>query len=121
MRIRKICLKPPFSHSKCVLQAILSLTILSNCVYVRSNFDTAVLADCTKYCVVFSCYWTLDRKFNEDSKNVPKTVSFSLQVGFTGDFVSLLFFQILFLALQNLTLLFSLPVPNFVVFFHVSG
>jgi len=29
----------------------------------------------------------LDRKFNEDSKNVIKTVIFSLQVGFTGDFV----------------------------------
>jgi len=30
----------------------------------------------------------LDRKFNEDSKNVLKTVIFSLQAGFTGDFVS---------------------------------
>jgi len=29
----------------------------------------------------------LDRKFNEDSKNVLKTVIFLLQVGFTGDFV----------------------------------
>jgi len=29
----------------------------------------------------------LNRKFNEDSKNVLKTVSFSLQIGFTGDFV----------------------------------
>jgi len=28
-----------------------------------------------------------DRKFSEDSKNVLKTVIFSLQVGFTGDFV----------------------------------
>jgi len=27
----------------------------------------------------------LDRKFNGDSKNVLKTVIFSLQVGFTGD------------------------------------
>jgi len=30
----------------------------------------------------------LDRKLNEDSKNVLKTVIFSLQVGFTGDFVA---------------------------------
>jgi len=29
----------------------------------------------------------LDRKFNEDSKNVLKTVIFSLQVGLTSDFV----------------------------------
>jgi len=29
----------------------------------------------------------LDGKFNEDSKNVLKTVIFSLKVGFTGDFV----------------------------------
>jgi len=29
----------------------------------------------------------LDRKFNEDSKNVLKTVIFLLQVGFTGDFI----------------------------------
>jgi len=29
----------------------------------------------------------LDSKFNEDSKNVLKTVIFSLQVGFAGDFV----------------------------------
>jgi len=28
----------------------------------------------------------LDREFNKDSKNVLKTVIFSLQVGFTGDF-----------------------------------
>jgi len=30
---------------------------------------------------------SLDRKLNEDSKNVFKTVIFSLQVGFTVDFV----------------------------------
>jgi len=30
----------------------------------------------------------LDRKFNENSKNVLKIVIFLLQVGFTGDFVS---------------------------------
>jgi len=28
-----------------------------------------------------------DRKFNEDFKNLLKTVIFLLQVGFTGDFV----------------------------------
>jgi len=30
----------------------------------------------------------LDRKFNEEFKNVLKIVIFSLQVGFTGDFVT---------------------------------
>jgi len=40
-------LKHSFSHSKWVLQAILSLTVPSNCVYGSSNFDTAFLPDCT--------------------------------------------------------------------------
>jgi len=31
---------------------------------------------------------SLDRKFNEDSKNVLKNMIRSLQVGFTGDFVA---------------------------------
>jgi len=30
----------------------------------------------------------LDSKFNEDFKNMLKTIIFSFQVGFTGDFVS---------------------------------
>jgi len=85
MMILKMYLKQSFSHSQCVLQAILSLTVLLNCVSSNSNFDTAVLPDCTKFCSVF--FRLLDRKFNEDSKNVLKTVISSLQVCFTGDFV----------------------------------
>jgi len=57
MRISKMCLKQSFSVSKGVLQAILSLTVLSNCVSVSSNFDTSFLPDCTKFCGVFSCCW----------------------------------------------------------------
>jgi len=30
---------------------------------------------------------SFDRKFNKDSKNVPKTVIFSLKISFSGDFV----------------------------------
>jgi len=86
MRIPKMCLKQSFSHPKLVFQAILSLTVFSNCVSGRSNFDTAFLPDCTKFCRVF--FWFLDRKFNEDSKNVLQTVIFSPQVGLTDDFVS---------------------------------
>jgi len=44
-----MCLKESLSHSKLNLQAILSLTVLSNCVSVSSNFDTAFLPDCTKF------------------------------------------------------------------------
>jgi len=33
-------------------------------------------------------FMLLDRKFNEDSKNVVKIVIFSLQVGFSGNFVA---------------------------------
>jgi len=58
----------------------------------------------------------LNRKFNEDSKNVLKTVIFLLQVGFTSDFVPECPFK-LFLAVQTLTPFSSLAVPNFVVFF----
>jgi len=57
MRIPKVCLKPSFSYFKWVLQAILSMTVLTNCASVSSNFDTAFLPACTKYCSVFSRYW----------------------------------------------------------------
>jgi len=97
------------------VQAILSLTVLLNCVSGSSNFDTAFLPDCTNISGVFQ---VLDRKFNEDSKNVLKTVIFVLQVGFSGDFVYASF-QTVFLSVQTLTSLFSLTVSNFVVFFHV--
>jgi len=53
MRIPKMCVKQSFSHSKWVL----SLTVLSNCVSVSSNFDTAFLSYCTKFWSVFSGYW----------------------------------------------------------------
>jgi len=53
MRIPKIYLKKSFSHSKWVLQAILSLTVFSNSVSSSSNFDIAFLPDCTKFCSGF--------------------------------------------------------------------
>jgi len=49
-----MCLKQLFYYSKWVLQAILSLTVLSKCVSGSSNFDTAFLADYTKFCSVFT-------------------------------------------------------------------
>jgi len=52
-----MCLKQSFSHSKWVLQTILSLTVLSNCVSGSSNSDTAFLPDGTKFSAVFSDYW----------------------------------------------------------------
>jgi len=57
IRIPKMCLKQPFSHSKWVLQVILSLTDLSNCIFGSSKFDTVFLPDCIKFCSVFSGYW----------------------------------------------------------------
>jgi len=53
MGIPKIHIKQSFSHCK----AILFLTVLSNCVSGSSNFDTAFLPDCTKFCNVFLDYW----------------------------------------------------------------
>jgi len=58
----------------------------------------------------------LVRKFNEDSKNVLKTVIFSVQVGFTRNFVPDCLYK-LFLAVQTLTPRFSLTVLNFLEFF----
>jgi len=57
MRIPKMYLKLSFSHSKWVLQGVLSLTVLSNWVSGSSKFDTAFLLDCTKFCIMFSGYW----------------------------------------------------------------
>jgi len=51
-----MCLKLLFSHSKCVLQAILYLTVLSNCVFDSSNFDNAFFPDFAKFYSVFSRY-----------------------------------------------------------------
>jgi len=48
-----MCLKPSFSYSKWVLQAILSLTVLSYCVFGSSNFGTDFLPDCTKFFSIF--------------------------------------------------------------------
>jgi len=53
MKISKMCLKLSFSDSKWVLQVILSLTVLSNCVSGSSNFTTAFLPDYAKFCVFF--------------------------------------------------------------------
>jgi len=85
MRISKMCLKQSLSYFKRVLPAIFPLIVLSNCVPSSSNFNTAFLPDCTVSFVVF--FRLLDSKFNEDSKNVLKSVIVSLQVAFRGDFV----------------------------------
>jgi len=48
MRIPKMCLELSFSYSNWIIPAILSLTVLSNCISVSSSFDTAILPDCTE-------------------------------------------------------------------------
>jgi len=60
MRILKMYLKQSFFYSKWVLQAILSVTVISNCDFGSSNFDTAFLTDCTKFLSVFLSYWTVN-------------------------------------------------------------
>jgi len=52
-----MCLKQSFSHSKWVLEEILSLTVFSNCVPSSSKFNTTFLLNCTKFCNVFLGYW----------------------------------------------------------------
>jgi len=57
MKILKMCLKQSISKSKWGFQAIMFLTVLSNCVFRSSNFDTTSLSDCAKFLVFFSGYW----------------------------------------------------------------
>jgi len=57
MGIPKMYLKQSFFHSKWLLQAILSLTVFSNCVSGSSNINNRISPDCTKFCSVFSDYW----------------------------------------------------------------
>jgi len=52
-----MCLKQSFSYSKWVISANLSLTVLSNCISVSSNFDTAILPNCTESPSVILGYW----------------------------------------------------------------
>jgi len=59
-----MCLKQSFFDSKWVLQVILSLSVLSNCVSDHSNFDTAF----SNFIVFFQV-----SRFNKDPKNVPQT------------------------------------------------
>jgi len=47
-------LKQSFSHSKWVLQAILSLIVFLNCVSGSLNFVTTFVFYCTKFCSFFS-------------------------------------------------------------------
>jgi len=48
-----MCLVLLIPYTKAVLQAILFLTVLSNCVSVSPNFDSDFLLDCTKFYIVF--------------------------------------------------------------------
>jgi len=70
-----MCLKQSFSHSKCVLQSNLFLTVFSNRLSDSLYIDTTFLQKYNRFC---SFFMSLDRRFNEDSKNVLKTVIFLL-------------------------------------------
>jgi len=48
-----MCLKESFPYSKWVLGADLSLTVLSNCVSVRLNFDTPFSLTIPNFVVFF--------------------------------------------------------------------
>jgi len=70
MRIPKVCLKQSFSHSKWTFQSILSFQTVFLTVQSLTSFLYLTVSN---YVVFFRL---LDSKFNEDSKNVPKTVIF---------------------------------------------
>jgi len=79
-----MCLKQTFFHSKWGLPAILSLTIFQT-VFLTVQTLAPLFSLTVPNLIAF--FRLLDRKFNEDSKNALKTVTFSLQMGFTSDFV----------------------------------
>jgi len=112
MWIPKMCLKQSFSYYKWVLPAILSLTVLSKYISVSSNFDTAILLDCTESRSVLSGYWI------GNLMRIQKMCLIQTFCHYKGVLQAILSFQTVFLAVQTLTLLFSLIVPNFVVFFQ---
>jgi len=85
MRILKMYLKHSFFYSKWILQAILSVTVISNCNFSSSNFDTVFLPNCTKFLSVFLSCWTVN--LMRILKMYLKQSFFFLQVGFTGNFV----------------------------------
>jgi len=87
-------LKLSFYQSKWVCRSFLSLTVLSKWVSGSSNFDTDFSLTVPNLKLLF--FRLLNKKCNEDSKNVLKTVIFSLQVGFTFDFVSDCLFKLYF-------------------------
>jgi len=93
-------------------------TVLSNCVSGSSNFDTVFLLCCTKLYSVF--FRLLNRKFNEDFKNVLKRIIFSLQVGLPT-ILSLTVFLNWVSDSSSFDTAFLLTVPNVVAFFHVIG
>jgi len=66
----------------------------------------------SNFIIIFRLF---DRKFNEDSKNVHKTVIFSLQVSFTRDFIPACPVKLCFSQFK----LFSLTISNFVVIFRL--
>jgi len=114
MRIPKMCLELAFSHFKWFLQAILSLTVISNSVSDSSNSLTPIFSlNVSNFVVFFSVFY---RKFDEDFKNALKTVIFLLQVSFTEDFVPDCRIKLCFC---QLTPIFSLISTDFVVFFYV--
>jgi len=100
MRILKMCLKQSFFHFKWILQAILPLTFLSNCVSDSSNLDTAFLRDCTKFYSGFSRHWirnlmSISKKFLKQSFSHSKwilQVILSLTVFSNGASVSSKFY-----------------------------
>jgi len=79
-----MCLKLSFCHPKWVLEAILSLTVFQTVFQTVQTLTLLFFLTVPNFVVFFRL---LNRKFNEDSKNVFKTVILSLQVGFTSIFV----------------------------------
>jgi len=109
-----MCLKLLFYYLKRNLQAILSLTVFSYCFFVSLNFDTAFLPYCTKFCSVFFGYWI------GNLIRIPK-MYLKLLFSYFKRILRAILSLTVFLSVKTLTPLFSLTVPNFIVFFSVNG
>jgi len=74
-----MCLNLLFSHSKWVSQAMLSLTVFSICLLAVQTLIPFFSLTVLNFVVGVACFFRiLDRKFNENSKNVVNIVIFSL-------------------------------------------
>jgi len=109
-----MCLKQSFFHSKWVFQAILSLTVFSNYISGSSNFDTGFSLTVPNCVVFFLGYW-IGNLMDVPKMWLKQLISYSKWV--LKVILSLTVLSNYISSSSNFDIVFSLTVPNLVVFF----